>query len=388
MNRIKYWLPFVLMALKVLSISSQASADEQLSERLNQLAKRVFEVTKGEPIKVGFISHVDRPDSNSGLGLEEELRSALKGVIAGGVADDAKFEIKGEYFFAQPEGSDLKQVRIDFRIRNRIAGGTLDSGDLFVNLDSTKTIARILQPTARLEPDATKPEGTKLERNKQLQKADDPKTRSIFVDGSRVASTPDSPFSIEVFAKGANSQDKSTAVMAEEKEGQAFVALQQGQVYEIKITNRSSQPVAAAVFIDGLSDFHFAEGRKPTHWIVHPKGYKEVIDGITYEYDGTLLSQGWFRRPEGENNVDSFLVVEGGKGAISKAGLKEHGKVGVIHVQFSRCKPLPVGSGARAGFETGFGPPKTVATKPVNFEIEVPHDFVSVRYLRELDATR
>ena len=178
-----------------------------------------------------------------------------------GVSDDAKFEIKGEFFFAQPEGSDLKQVRIDFRIRNRVQGGTLDSGDLFISLDSTKTIARILQPTVRLEPDERAEGGSKVERNKKLQQADNPKTRSVFVEGTEIKSEAGSPYSIEVLAKEVSASGEPMPLTPHVKEGQAFVDLMPGQVYEVKLTNRTREPVAASLSIDGLSDFHFAEGK-------------------------------------------------------------------------------------------------------------------------------
>ena len=45
-------------------------------------------------------------------------------------------------------------------------------------------------------------------------------------------------------------------------------------------------------------------------------------------------------------------------------------------------KPLPPGVKSRSGNETGFGPPREVKQQAVRYEIEPPHDFVSVRYTR------
>lgn len=70
------------------------------------------------------------------------------------------------------------------------------------------------------------------------------------------------------------------------------------------------------------------------------------------------------------------------QGAVSQSGLASRGDVGVIHVQFSRCGQLAPGERAVPGNETGFGPPREVKQEVVSYQIEPPHDLVSIRYVR------
>ena len=66
-----------------------------------------------------------------------------------------------------------------------------------------------------------------------------------------------------------------------------------------------------------------------------------------------------------------------GEGIATRAG-----RIGVIHVQFSEARELDPNNpkGRNAGNETDIGPPRKVAVKPVSYDIEPPHDFVTIRY--------
>jgi hypothetical protein len=171
-------------------------------------------------------------------------------------------------------------------------------------------------------------------------------------------------------------------------DGEPFVDVGLKDLYEVKVYNDSPREVAVALSIDGLDMFHFSSDRdasgrpKFSHFIVFPKGYRDPSDAVGPEYDGTLTIVGWHKSVAGTENFLSFLVTEHGQGAVSQAGVKARGKVGVIHVQFSNCRPLAAGEKSAGGNETGFGPPRTVKQKPVRYEIEPPHEFVTVRYTR------
>jgi len=298
----------------------------------------------------------------------------------------------GRYAFVKsrdPEKSELTVVKISASIIDTDISETKAELPFSAEIDSNKEIAKNLQVTARLDPD-----GTKEDRNKIIAEAHDPEKRSVYVHGpgnTLASSALESLYAVEILAKpleGHETQDAQPQKLRDEKK-LAFVTLKQGDLYEVKLYNNSNKDVAATLSIDGLDQYHFTKDRdvdgrpRYTHIIVHPKGYREKgEDGQEYIYDGTATIVGWHNSVEHKPSVLSFLVTGYGQGAVTKAGISARGKVGVIHVQFAHCKPLAPGAKAANGNETGFGPPRNIKQKVVNYEIDPPHDFVTIRYTR------
>lgn len=363
------------LCLLPLLMPSPVQASQQLSKKMHQIAVSVLKNTKNEPVSIGEFSPTGLKLSNSGPGIEQLLKEQLRLVAKKKniISNQAKYEVKGDYAFVRSrENKAIHVIKIVVRIMEVEFGEELTEMRVTASMDGTSTIAEITQSTARIDPD-----GSKSRRNQEL--LDQLKNPSVHIHGKKktsVSSHQKSPYAVEIKVKPLKNyqhhQSKPRSI--EIKHGMAFVNIQQKELYEVKLYNRSNRPVAAKLLIDGLDMFRFCiektKNGSPayTHMIIEP--HKET----------TIV--GWFIKLKGKNNYSSFLVTAYGKGAISKTGIKSRGKVGVIHVQFAHCFPLANGQTARSGNETGFGPPQTINQSPVHYEIKPPHDFVSIRYTK------
>src|SRR5206468_1525332 len=100
-------------------------------------------------------------------------------------------------------------------------------------------------------------------------------------------------------------------------------------IYEVRVTNNSTEEAAVTLTIDGIDVFAFSDIKdaktgKPrfSHYIVAPKTSHTIV--------------GWHKT----NAVSlGFLVTEYGKGASSQ--LKSTGDVGVLTVTFSSAGAIP-----------------------------------------------
>ncbi|MCA9093233.1 MAG: hypothetical protein KDA68_07075 [Planctomycetaceae bacterium] len=378
-----------VIALCILLQADLCEASPELRDKLLGVAETILKVTKNEPVTVGVFSPTGLPDSNSGPGFEGALTDALNQISKGSVSPEAKIEIKGDYAYAKsqnPLSSGLKVIKLKVRIIDKeFAQDLADFDPIEVLLDGTNTIAEIVQITARIDPD-----GSKQSRNEELDQSFlAPKVHIHGPKGTLISSSPESPYAVEILTKSSHAdQEESTPRIATVAKGMSFVPIERDQLYEVKIYNRSKSPVAVSLFVDGVDVFHFADSESRTadgkpsysHFIVQPAD----TTGINGEKsDGTLTIVGWFQKLNPPDNYLAFRVTEHGQGAVTKSGIKSRGQVGVIHLQFSECYPLRDGAFPRSGNETGFGPPRSVKQQAVRFEIEPPHDFVSIRYNRD-----
>lgn len=362
------------LALVVLSCPEAVHANPELRDKMSALAQDILKVTKQQAVTVGQFTPIGLPDVNSGPGLERLLAAAL-GTLA---RDDARFEVKGDYALVSSQvRALLKEVRITVRVIDKETAEELKESRVIVALEGNNSIAQLLQITGSLPP-----EGSKEERNKKIE--EQARKPTVFLHGPNqtlVSGSDQSPYAVEVLVKPLKDHASQQAVPrpAVEHKGQALVKIGREELYEVKIFNYAPREVAVALSVDGIDQFHFSKERNSqgqsryTHMILG-KGSKEK--------PAELVIVGWHNTidPHSKENFLSFLVTEYGKGAIEKAGIPTRGRVGVIHVQFSECRPLPDGAKPRGGNETGFGPPREVKQKEVRYEIEPPHDFISVRY--------
>jgi hypothetical protein len=367
--------------------SDRADAAATLRDGLKPLAQAIFDVVVKDQHQsaiavAAFEPSQPRFDTNAGTEIEEDLKSLLGELKPGIVQRDATLAVSGQYEFVPSKtNAELKVIKVIYLIKDQMSGGEIDKKD--IEVDSTKAIAQAMGFTGALSKDASK-----VDRNKELQRGI--LKPQCFLDGTKIRARSGSPYAVEILVKPLDNQDRLTPLprAPSDVNGEAFVDIKQNELYEVRVSNESGRDVAVAISVDGLDVFHFSNDRRPdgqplySHFIVHPQGYRDPAAADSPPHDGTLTVVGWHKSVAGTENYLSFLVTEHGKGAVSQPGIKARGKVGVIEVQFSECQPLAKGAKAAGGNETGFGPPREVHQTPVKYEIENPHEFVSVRYTR------
>ena len=383
------WLACVLIG-SVAGTGRGAETAGDLREIAREAASAVVKVVGRQAVQVGQISETGLRNSNGGPAIGELLRQELVAMKAAVVDKDGAFEVKGDYLLKKsPIKADadqgIKAVTFSFRVINLETSEAVEAA-IPRFLRDNASIARLAGISGTLPLDPTKDQaGQRKERNLKIQELiKDPRS---FVDPARpslVSSAKGSPYRVEVVAGtlGDGKARPTVARPAVVKDGLAFVKVDQGEVYEIRLYNASPDEVAARIFIDGLDVFHFSDNRDPkdpsrprySHFIVPgAKGGKEVVEAIP----------GWHKALTGQDNFLSFLVTAYGQGAASKEGVSASGPVGVIQVQFSKTKHLPPDALPRsAANETGFGPPRHLEQAELRREVEPAIDFVSIRYTR------
>lgn len=359
-----------LVCLTVLGLSLVTPAQAQdLRKATQDLATKVKELIKESKVRIGRFTPTGQDGANAGDGIGAELAVAL----GASVDPKASLEVKGDYGFFQDEANPaLRVVRIDAKVVNLDTGKALSNLTLEAVVRNNPDIARLLNYTGPLDP-----KGDQESRNKELQRRNGKKT--VFIDGSLVSSSQDSPYAVELRVKPLKDHDKHTAQprAAKDIDGQAFVAIDQGELYEVRIVNRARHEVAVTLHIDGLDVFTFSEERDPqsgrprfSHFIVPPAQDDKPGSGVIVGWQKTIVA-------DRKDKFLAFLVTENGKGAASKFPTLTQGKVGVLTLSFSRSYP----KGSRAG-ETGFGPEIDRPVKAVERDIDPAHDFVTIRYQR------
>lgn len=368
--------PLAIYSLTFLLISPGeiGATTTEIREKMAKLAQEILKITKQEPVAIGVFSPTGLPDSNSGPGLEAELKTALESLKAGSVLKTAKYEIKGDYAYAKtrnPEMGGIRVVKLNAVIIELEFNEPIVKLPIEVQLDHTASIGAITQVTASIPP-----EGSKQERQQEIDKK--LVHPEAFIDPShpsRVKSNSRSPYAVEVLVKPlSEAGQQPTPRSASLVDGQAFVEISKDEIYELVVYNESSEEVAVSVTVDGIDMFHFAQERDANgnpaynHLIFPPKQTGSI--------------RGWYQKLAPPDNYLSFLVTDYGKGAISKAGTPSRGQVGVVQFRFAKSRELNQGARAAPGLETGFGPPVSVNQQPVKREIEPPHEFLSIRYQR------
>lgn len=369
----------VTAALVISSGHARANPSDPLRDEIAELAKSVKDVLdeeKQSAVAVGDFTGPPRLDSQFGPGIATALADELTraGVT---VSKKADLTLTGNYSDADEKlgGGDTQLViKINARILAR-------NGDELVKLSQklpsrkitdNATVAKVTGATVALPPAGSKPD-----RNEKIREA--LKEPSVFVDGTKVSAKKGANLAVEVLVRprpGAAPEARKPKV----EDGQAVVALERDEVYELRLHNAHACEGAVTVSIDGLDVFQFSKDRDPktgrpkfTHFIL--AGQKE-----------TAIA-GWHvtNDPHAKENVFAFRVTAYGKGAVSQVNAPR-GKVGVITVTYalaaSKKEDLPNDDGARSagGNETGFGPGQKADLKEVSRVIGVVREVVSIRY--------
>jgi hypothetical protein len=370
------------VALLALLLGRPAPASEELRGVLHDLAAEVKKVLDGEgadSIALGQFTGPANFPTSSGPDIAQILTEELKKV---GVAVKlrAKFGAKGSFAPAEQPAANPDDARIGKKVLAiKLTAALVDDFD---NPVGNFNFTRLIRGEATfLElipvPVTLPPEGTEIERDKDLRKAfTDPKTA---IKGTVIRSDPNKPYALEILVNG-------KARAAEDKDGLAFVPIRRGETYAVRLINASDLEAAVQLRIDGLSMFAFSDPEFQ-HKDGPRKGeplYTVVIVGPRSKAD----IPGWHVNTK---KSDSFLVTEFAKSGA--ALLKPTGGIGTISATFQAAwekDALPPKDepgkkrGVGSGDATGRGPEVAKEYKEVQRELGVIRDVISVRYTRDM----
>jgi len=273
----------------------------------------------------------------------------------------SKLGIKGEFLDVTDNFKGNKRLGVQLKVqvvdRTNKSLVTLDCGIL-----DNPDIAILLGATGVLNP-----RGDDKARNEELKKlVDNPR---VHIDGSRVSADKDRPFAMEILVK-------DTARPAQDDEGQAFVKIDRGEIYTVRLINDADYEVAVKLTIDGISMFAFSE-------VTNPETGLHKYNYVVVPAKSSLTVTGWHRTDE---ISDSFQVTELAKSAA--AYLASTAKVGTItasfHASWAKDSDPPADElNGRSGSATGFGPPVEAGFTYMRRSVGVVRDVVSVRYTKD-----
>jgi hypothetical protein len=296
------------------------------------------------------------------LAITEELPKqglAVKRVASVGV--------KGEFEDVKDKQSGLLAARIKGAVTDR-SGQVLFTFSRGVFSDTV--LAALFGTTAKLPADLPPPD-----RNAELEKSlDKPK---VHVQGPRVSAAADSPYAVEVWAAprpGGKYAPRPAAV----QDGLAFVPLSRGEVFGVRLINKSPHDAAVTLTIDGLNLYAFSDVKDPKTG--RPR-YAVVVVGAGKE----VFLPGWHRTNEVS---EEFVITEYAKSAAAE--LRSTAPTGTVTAAFAAAwpkdkpppadePPNPAGN-SRSADAVGRG--ARVAQKFVEVErhVGVVRATVSVRY--------
>jgi len=265
-------------ALVALAVGPRLATAGELDNKLDSLARKVadFLEKKGqEKLAVGEITGPAFPRSSSGPGVQQILIAALKTAKIQ-IVDKAELTLKGEYLIIEDDDrKDELIVRVLIQVRNKLAESLLQiSEELTPKHGGNNDMIKLLGLNVDLSEhkNADPPKANK-EIKKQLEKP------PLNLDETKVKTRADSQVAVEVLVqKGGKGQ--FVAVEPKEVKGLAFVELDKGDVYRLRLTNNTKLEAVAVVTIDGLEAFRFfkpAEDR-PVGFLIK-KGTKREIEG-------------------------------------------------------------------------------------------------------------
>jgi hypothetical protein len=383
LNRLLSLSPFRRTAVTALVlaavVSRPAPAASALHREVGAFAEKIQDVLRDKGHKSVAVGEFTGPagmDSNAGPGIQQLLATQLRrlGVSVPKVADAS---VKGEYLaVADPADKGRTVLRLRAVLRNR-ADAVL--GRFQADLRGEEDVARALGLTGQLPLESEA-------RKRQLPELID--HPSVYLSGTRAQTRRDSRYSVEIRVRDGVDQ-AARALKPAVHDGQAFVQVKRGQLYEIHVRNRSGRDAAVTITIDGLDVFTFSEERDDKTG--QPK-YRNYL----LRKGGEMTVVGWHKT---NTRSDSFQVTALANSAVGKL-MADTANVGVITVGFHDSVPVPVvkpkvarvekramarrvdGSGGKDADATGFGPSRKTSLRLTKRRSGPLREVVSLRYTR------
>lgn len=352
-------------------LTSPARAGDALRAELTTVARGIAEAVKGlghEAIAVGEFSGPAEFAASGGPVIAKTLTEELpKHGVA--VKGGAPVGVKGEFEDVKDKQSGLLAVRIKGTVSDR-------SGQVLFTFSrgvfGEAVLAGLFGTTAKLPADLPP-----AERNAAIEKSLDKPT--VVVQGARVSAAADSPYAVEIWAApqpGGKYQPRTATV----QNGLAFVPLSKGEIFGVRLINRSKLAAAVTLTIDGLNLYTFSD-------VKDPKTGRPRYAVVVLDAGQEVFLRGWHRTNEA---VEEFVITEYAKSAAAE--LKSTAPTGTVSASFAAAwpkdKPAPADeppdSAGNSRSSEAVGRGTRVAQKFVEVEpqIGVTRATVSVRYAK------
>jgi len=350
-----------------------ASASPELRKELAEVAKSLKQLLDGrgeDSIVIGQFTGPANFPTSAGPGISQILGEELK-KMGKSVKRRAKYGVEGKYLVTEVLSDDEPQRKL---LAIKLMGSVTDEfGKVIADFSFDRTLkgegAFVELMGASVDMTAILKDPVK--RGKKLRAA--LATPQANIRGNRVYASDEGKYAIELLI-----EEKPR--LPKDDDGLAYVKIDRGERYAVRLINDSDLEMAVNLSIDGLNVFTFSELRyqdgekkgQPLYsvWIVPAKS--------------SVVIYGWHRNNE---DSDDFQVMEYAKTAAATIGHKAN--IGTITASFAAAwpegeKPPQDEPGRRKGTTlgdgTGFGPSRKVKVTGVKRTIGAIRSSVSVRY--------
>jgi hypothetical protein len=352
-----------------------ARATSDLEKELAVLAGQIQkEVAKySNAVSVGEFTGPRELASSGGPGIAKTLKTELEklGVT---VARSAEVAVKGEYRIVTDVDSNMTALAILARLTDR-------SGKELLQMDS-RAIFDMPSITGLTGATMVAPVGTtRVERDAAIDNAlktiQKPTSR-----GTLISASENSPYALEILVgpdPGPNTPDLNNyhpRAAGIDRRNLAFVTIERGEVYAVRVFNKSRFDAAVTLTIDGLNMFAFSD-QKSYEFVVVPAGSEAVIVG-------------WHRD---NDRSDAFQVSEYSKSAVFRK-MPNSSSIGTIHASFRAA--WPVGTtppsdefppGSRDSSATARGAEVRAQFTEVTRQYGQLREAISVRYNKQIEPS-
>ncbi|MCA9166780.1 MAG: hypothetical protein KDB23_03895 [Planctomycetales bacterium] len=376
------------IAMLLTCFTATGHASPALRKELSRICDRVATILSAKGVSTIAVGSFTGPatfPSSGGPGiiqiLKEELETRQIEVVR-----QAQFGLKGNFAMTElkadspfPVAPSERQVAVrvtvtmvdqfDNPVTEFVAAGnsTEKRESEQITLQDEETITKLIGMTTSLDPAASLKERNQHIRDQftGVQQFGSIRDQVLFSDAS-------SPFGIQLLVGDAVREIVPTQAFA-------YVALQEGETYTIRIHNQADFDAAVALSIDGISSFAFSS--------IHDPSGSPASEYYLVPARSDITIRGWFRSTA---DVHEFTVTPESESAAAQ--LKQTTKLGTITASFRAAwrhgSPPPrdeqvgtKGAGSQA-LGTGLGALIPQDSQVVQRDIGVLRSTVSLRYDR------
>ena len=223
-----------------------------IDSKLRGLARRLADVPLDRKEKAVALGKIAGPADAPGGALLQCLIARHLAGFGIAVDRDAEVFVNGKYTLqGDLSRLDRVEVKIELTVRDVTHGKTLKTLEETINQRGNDDLVALLGLNADFQ---RREKGGNEDRNEFL--ADLIGKSPLVLDGTKVRTRKDSRFWVEVLSAGKNGQK---AYGVTEVKGRAFVEMQEGDLFAVRLHNGMKTDAAAVLLLDGVPLDQFDE---------------------------------------------------------------------------------------------------------------------------------